>query len=42
VSSPTDVQAPQLPVSPGTVMSQNPPAGNRVDASTPIEFTVVQ
>ena len=42
VSSPTDAQAPQLPVSPGTVMSQNPPAGNRVDASTPIEFTVVQ
>jgi beta-lactam-binding protein with PASTA domain len=27
---------------PGTVIAQNPPAGSRVDASTPIELTVVK
>ena len=42
VASPGTAQAPQPPVVPGTVMSQNPPAGHRVDASTPIEFTVAE
>jgi beta-lactam-binding protein with PASTA domain len=42
IVSPTDTQAPQLPVAPGTVTGQNPPAGDRVDASTPIELTVAQ
>jgi eukaryotic-like serine/threonine-protein kinase len=37
-----DSQAPRPPVPSGTVMSQNPPPGNRVDASTPIELTVAQ
>jgi eukaryotic-like serine/threonine-protein kinase len=35
-------QAPQLPVAPGTVMDQNPPAGHRVDGSTGIQLTVAQ
>lgn len=38
----TDAQASQMPVPPGTVMSQNPAVGQRVDASTPIELTVAQ
>ena len=42
IASPTDTQAPQPPVTPGTVVSQNPPAGYRVDASTTIELTVAQ
>jgi beta-lactam-binding protein with PASTA domain len=42
VGSATDTQSPQPPLPPGTVMSQNPPAGHMVDASTPIELTVAQ
>lgn len=42
IASPTDTQAPQPPVTPGTVVSQNPPSGYRVDASIPIELTVAQ
>jgi beta-lactam-binding protein with PASTA domain len=42
VGGATDTQPPQPPVAPGTVTSQNPPAGHRVDASTPIELTVAQ
>jgi len=42
VGSTIDNQAPQLPVVPGTVMSQNPPAGHRVDATTLIELSVAQ
>ena len=37
-----DTQTPQPPVPVGTVMSQNPAPGYRVDASTPIELTVAQ
>ncbi len=42
ITSPTDTQMPQPPVVPGTVMSQDPPAGYRADTSTPIELTVAQ
>jgi hypothetical protein len=42
VASPSSGQAPQPPVPIGTVQSQNPPPGHRVDATTPIEFTVAQ
>lgn len=42
VASPNDAQAPQLPMPAGTVISQDPAAGHRVDASTPIELTVSQ
>ncbi len=35
--------APAKPVAPsGTIVAQNPPAGYRVDASTPVELTVAQ
>lgn len=33
---------PQPPVSPGTVIAQNPAAGNRIDASVPIQLTVAK
>jgi len=42
VASPGSGQAPQPPVPIGTVLSQNPPPGHRVDATMPIEFTVAQ
>jgi eukaryotic-like serine/threonine-protein kinase len=42
VDSATSVQPPQPPVPIGAVISQNPPPGARVDASTPIELTVAQ
>jgi eukaryotic-like serine/threonine-protein kinase len=42
IASPADTQAPQPPVPPGTVTSQNPSAGQRVDTSTLIELTVAQ
>ena len=42
VTSPGATQAPQPPVVPGTVLSQNPPGGHRVETSTLIEFTVAQ
>lgn len=35
-------QPPQLPVAIGTVVSQNPAPGHRVDATTPIELTVAR
>jgi beta-lactam-binding protein with PASTA domain len=38
----TSNQPPQAPIAPGTVMSQNPAPGHRVDASTPIELTVAR
>lgn len=42
VASPGSTQ-PIQPVTPiGTILSQNPQPGQRVDASTPIEFTVAQ
>jgi eukaryotic-like serine/threonine-protein kinase len=42
VGSPGSGQAPQAPVPRGTVISQNPPPGHRVDATTAIELTVAQ
>lgn len=42
MTSPAPAQAPQSPVPPGAVTGQSPPAGYRVDASTPIELTVAQ
>ena len=39
--TPTDAgQAPTTPVPPGTVISQAPPSGSHIDASTPVQFTV--
>jgi len=35
-------QAPQSPTPPGTIVSQNPLAGFRVNADTPVEFTVAR
>jgi eukaryotic-like serine/threonine-protein kinase len=40
VGSPGGGQAIQAPLPSGTVLSQNPPPGNRVDATTTIELTV--
>lgn len=42
VSSGNTPQAPATPIPPGTVISQNPPAGHRVDANTPIQLTVAR
>jgi beta-lactam-binding protein with PASTA domain len=42
VPSTGSAQAPSLPVPAGTVVSQSPAAGNRVDANTPIQLTVVR
>ena len=42
VAATGSTQAPQPLIPAGTVMSQNPAAGFRVDASTPIELTVAQ
>ncbi|MFY9935610.1 MAG: PASTA domain-containing protein [Silvibacterium sp.] len=42
VASTASVQQPQPVVPLGTVISQNPPPGHRVDASIPIELTVAQ
>jgi len=42
VGGAASVQSPQPVVPIGTVISQNPPPGHRVDASTPIELTVAQ
>ena len=42
ITSPTDSQTPRPPVASGTVLSQNPPPGYRVDATTPIELTVAR
>ena len=41
VSGANAVNPPQM-FPPGTVIAQNPPAGSRVDASTPIELTVAK
>jgi len=42
VAGTASIQPPQPVVPIGTVISQNPPPGHRVDASTPIELTVAQ
>ena len=42
VSSGNTAQPPAPPVPPGTIISQTPPVGNRVDASIPIQLTVVR
>jgi hypothetical protein len=42
VGNPGSSQAPQAPVPSGTVLSQNPLPGSRVDATTPIELTAAQ
>ncbi len=42
VGSPGSGQAIQIPLPSGTVLSQNPPPGHRVDATTPVELTVAQ
>lgn len=34
--------APRLPVMPGSIVSQQPPAGVRVDQDTPVKFTVAK
>lgn len=34
--------APRLPVAPGSIVSQEPPAGARVDQDTPVKFTVAK
>ena len=41
-SSGESAQASMTPVAPGTVISQSPVAGNRVDANTPIQLTVAR
>jgi eukaryotic-like serine/threonine-protein kinase len=38
----TSNQPIQLPTAPGTIVSQSPPAGYRVDTNTPVEFTVAR
>jgi eukaryotic-like serine/threonine-protein kinase len=42
VASPNSSQPPVPPIPIGSVVSQNPPPGYRVDASTPIELTLAQ
>jgi beta-lactam-binding protein with PASTA domain len=42
VADANSTAAPQPPVPIGSVISQNPAAGHRVDASTPVELTVAQ
>lgn len=42
VTSGNTLQPPPAPVPPGTVISQNPPAGHRVDPTTPIQLTVAR
>jgi beta-lactam-binding protein with PASTA domain len=42
VSSANATQSLTVSVAPGTVMSQSPAAGYRVDASTPVQLTVAR
>jgi eukaryotic-like serine/threonine-protein kinase len=42
VPSAGSAQTPSLPIPAGTVVSQTPAAGSRVDANTPIQLTVVR
>ncbi len=42
IQAPGSVAPPPVLLPPGSIVSQNPPPGYRVDASTPIEFTVAK